>query len=63
MDRANFDSLLRRCPEGLKDRVRMVLEPTSGRAVQDPYYGGEDGFERNAEVIMPALNAWLDQWF
>ena len=41
----------------------MVLEPTGGGSVQDPYYGNEDGFARNAEVLVPALNAWLDQWF
>jgi len=63
MDRSNLDALKRRCPPSLQDRVRMVLEPTSGRSVQDPYYGSEDGFERNAEELVPALNAWIDQWF
>ena len=63
MDQSNFEDLKRRCPVPLRERLRMVLEPTGGGSVQDPYYGHEDGFARNAEVLVPALNAWLDQWF
>jgi len=48
MDELNRVILEELCPEGLEERVRLLLEfaPQIGRVdVPDPYYGGINGFE------------------
>ena len=48
MDAGHVAALNRRCPEPLRDRIRLFLDflpGSEGRDVPDPYYGGEAGFE------------------
>ncbi|WP_313900532.1 low molecular weight protein-tyrosine-phosphatase [Chromobacterium vaccinii] len=59
-DRHNLDDLLRRCPEGLSDRLHLMLEPLGqDREVPDPYYGGDRGFEQVLDLLEAACDAWL----
>lgn len=62
MDVSNVRTLRARCPERHQHKIRKMLEPVGGGDVQDPYYGGEDGFERNARELDRALDAWLVEW-
>jgi len=61
MDRSNHRNLLSRCPQRHQHKVRMMLEPTGGGEVGDPYYGGGEGFQVNYREITEASEAWLDQ--
>jgi protein-tyrosine phosphatase len=61
MDRSNFHNLLRICPEVHTHKVHLVLEPTTGGEVPDPYYGGAGGFDHVHDLLVGALSAWLDQ--
>ncbi len=54
MDLANHRSLVARSPSGAESRVGLLLDyaPESGvREVPDPYYGGDEGFERVLDLI------------
>jgi protein-tyrosine phosphatase len=54
MDRDNERALARICPPRERRRLRLFLEfaPALGLAdVPDPYYGGDDGFERVLDII------------
>lgn len=62
MDTSNLRALRARCPERHQHKIRKMLDPLGGGDVQDPYYGGDDGFERNALELDRALDAWLVQW-
>lgn len=62
MDASNARTLRARCPERHQSKVRKMLDPVGGADVQDPYYGGGDGFERNARELDRALDAWLVEW-
>ncbi|MEO7774515.1 MAG: low molecular weight protein-tyrosine-phosphatase [Steroidobacteraceae bacterium] len=49
MDEANQETLRRRAPRARHDRVRLLLDyapATALRAVPDPYYGDDAGFEQ-----------------
>lgn len=62
MDNANMSILKRMCPSDKKDRLGMFLEYAqnhSGREVPDPYYGGEDGFERVLDMVEDAAGGLL----
>jgi protein-tyrosine phosphatase len=60
MDQANLDDLRRRCPAAHAHKLRLVLEPLgAGREVDDPYYGGPDGFDRCFAELDAALDHWL----
>jgi len=62
MDQQNLHDLRQIAPDGLADRARLALEPTTGGEVPDPYYGGSDGFERVYRLLDEALDAWLERW-
>lgn len=62
MDRLNQAGMVRLAPPGDEGKVRLMLEPTSGADVADPYYGGPDGFGQNFAEIYDAAKLWLDQW-
>ncbi len=62
MDHANVRDLRERCPPAHLHKVRLALEPTTGRAVVDPYYGGADGFSVNEAELDAALDGWLERW-
>jgi len=54
MDRGHHDQLSRICPPEARNRLRLFLDfaPQLGiRDVPDPYYGGQDGFERVLDMI------------
>ncbi|ODQ67737.1 LMWPc-domain-containing protein [Nadsonia fulvescens var. elongata DSM 6958] len=55
MDEANIETLLRRQPSGTKAKVVLFgdfCEDSSfSRIVEDPYYGGVSGFQRNFEQV------------
>ncbi len=62
MDRSNLANARQILGVDADDpRVRLVLEPTTGEEVADPYYGGPSGFDRNFEQLSEALDIWLDQ--
>jgi len=62
MDGQNLRDLRRLAPRGLAERAHLVLEPTGGGAVPDPYYGGENGFDNVYDLLDAALAGWLDRW-
>ena len=54
MDRDNYRVLSEARPAGAKARLRLYLDfaPELGeREVPDPYYGGDDGFERVLDMV------------
>jgi protein-tyrosine phosphatase len=61
MDRSNLRTLQERCPPGLRAKLHLALEPTTGGEVGDPYYGGASGFDRVYAELDEALDAWLDR--
>ena len=60
MDEDNLAQLRRRCPAGLYERVRLLLEvaPRTDdvREVPDPYYGAVQGFEHVLDLLEPACD-------
>lgn len=52
MDRGHLRELRRRCPPPLRDRIRLMREwDDSEDDVPDPYYDGEEAFERVFEML------------
>lgn len=62
MDHANLHELTRRRPEHASATLALVLEPTGGGEVPDPYYGGDDGFEHVYRLLDGALDGWIERW-
>ncbi|ODV96360.1 hypothetical protein PACTADRAFT_49720 [Pachysolen tannophilus NRRL Y-2460] len=65
MDSSNKANLLRIKPQGSKAIVKMFGEwrtdSSYGEIVEDPYYGGSSGFERNYNQICHFSNEFLKQ--
>lgn len=61
MDRSNARNVKQVLPASAHDRVRLVLEPTTGGEVPDPYYGGEEGFRLVFRLLDESLGIWLDR--
>lgn len=62
MDENNVADLLEDCPPALRDRVRLFTDFTVSRpegGVPDPYYGGEEGFERMLDLIEEGVEGLL----
>lgn len=62
MDNANMAILYRLCPKEQRDRLGLFLEYAQHhkqREVPDPYYGGEDGFERVLDMVEDAAEGLL----
>ncbi|HUX89644.1 MAG TPA: low molecular weight protein-tyrosine-phosphatase [Gallionellaceae bacterium] len=62
MDNANMSILNRMCPQPQRDRLGLFLQYASShqeREVPDPYYGGEDGFERVLDMVEDAAAGLL----
>lgn len=62
MDRSNYEDLRALCDPDYEQRLRLFLEfcPDTGeRDVPDPYYGGEQGFERVLDLIEAAAAGLL----
>lgn len=63
MDNANMTILQRLCPQPQRDRLGLFLEYANShqeREVPDPYYGGEDGFERVLDMVEDAAEGLLN---
>ncbi|WVN86746.1 uncharacterized protein L203_101918 [Cryptococcus depauperatus CBS 7841] len=73
MDQHNLETLLHRKPSSSKSRIVMFgsFDPslptsalgshkTKARAIEDPYYGGRDGFEKSFESCVLFGNGFLD---
>lgn len=62
MDNANMEILYRLCPQEQRDRLGLFLAYAQNhkqREVPDPYYGGEDGFERVLDMVEDAAEGLL----
>ncbi len=60
MDISNLMNLRRICPQALQHKVHLVLEPLGAdREVDDPYYGGKDGFDIAFRELDEAIGHWL----
>lgn len=61
MDTDNLTILHAQCPPARRDRVRLFLEygTVGERNVPDPYYGGDNGFERVLDLIEDAARGLL----
>jgi len=69
MDDANAAALASVCPAEHRDKIRLLMEFATrddSRVVVDPYFGGDDGFERvldqcedACEGLLKALRAQL----
>ncbi len=60
MDEDNRRNLLARANGARVDHVRLMLEPIGGGNVEDPYFGGPDGFDVNYRQLTRAVDAWLE---
>lgn len=64
MDQDNYHGLSRICPDGMHDRIHLLMDfaPSArSREVPDPYYGGADGFERVFDMVEEAANGLLTE--
>lgn len=63
MDSSNLDDLATICPQQHQDKIQLFLEfaeDLSQREVPDPYYGGNQGFERVLDLIEMGARALLE---
>jgi protein-tyrosine phosphatase len=64
MDSSNLAILQRIAPPGSETRAQLFLEYArhhGEREVPDPYYGGEDGFERVLDMVEDAAQGLLQE--
>lgn len=64
MDEQNLTDMQALQPEGSPAQLALFLEPVTGfgKAVPDPYYGGEDGFEMVLDCVEAGVEGWLSRW-
>ena len=62
MDETNLRTLRSQCLESHRHKLYRVLDVSTGGDVEDPYYGGLSGFDRNAADLDVALAAWIERW-
>ena len=63
MDHANLAALRAAAPASSRSRIELLLEfapHLDVREVPDPYYGGDDGFEKVLNLIEHAADGLLD---
>jgi len=63
MDDTNLHALERMCPPQHAQKLRLFMDFAAGLAVRevpDPYYGGEQGFERVLDMVEQAAQGLLD---
>lgn len=58
-DSSNLHHLERSRPPDATARLALMLGPTSGGGVPDPYYGGADGFDVVYEMLDEAVEKWM----
>jgi protein-tyrosine phosphatase len=64
MDEDNLRELKSRAQRQYHDRIRLLMEfapRSSRRAVPDPYYGGEQGFEDVLDLLEEAADGLIDE--
>lgn len=63
MDQSNLRDLSGFAPDGAPADLRMLRDhdPLGAGDVPDPYYGGEDGFDRVYEMVERSCRALLDE--
>ena len=62
MDQENYMALSRLCPDGLHDKLYLLMDfapEMRTREVPDPYYGGPKGFERVFDLVEAAARGLL----
>ena len=62
MDRDNYESLMRLCPEPHRHKVRLFLSFSTryaGQEVPDPYYGGGGGFDLVLDMVEDAVDGLI----
>lgn len=62
MDRLNLETLKDRADAEFHERIRLMLEFSSGASLEDvpdPYYGGAAGFERVLDLVEDAAEGLL----
>lgn len=63
-DRQNMSALRAICPATAQAKLDYILAPLGGKTAQevpDPYYGGEQGFDRVLDLIEAASDGWIRQ--
>lgn len=63
MDSSNLDDLVAICPQAQQNKIQLFLDfaqDLSEREVPDPYYGGDQGFERVLDLIEMGARALLE---
>ena len=63
MDDDNVRELKRRAHRDRHERIRLIMEyapQAARRAVPDPYYGGEQGFEEVLDLLEEAADGLID---
>lgn len=64
MDQDNFHGLMSICPEGMENKVHLLMDYAPAfrtREVPDPYYGGDAGFERVFDMMEAAAAGLLEE--
>ena len=64
MDRENLEILSRLCPAGNEDKLRLFMDFATDYGIDevpDPYYGGEQGFERVFDMVEAASRGLLEE--
>ena len=63
MDSDNLSAMETLCPAAERPRLSLMLDWTSGwgKEVPDPYYGGDEGFERVFDMLADACRGLLEQ--
>ena len=64
MDSENYQNLMDLCPSGFESKVKKLLSYSTlalNQDVPDPYYGGDDGFNRVLDLIEDACTQLLTQ--
>lgn len=64
LDPQNLADLRRIAPPGGRARLRLLLDVVpgwEGRAVDDPYYGGPEGFDRTWDEVRAAADRLVEE--
>ncbi|MGN7998291.1 low molecular weight protein-tyrosine-phosphatase [Sphingomonas sp. 22176] len=64
LDPQNLADLRRIAPKGGRARLRLLLDAVpgwEGRAVDDPYYGGPEGFDRTWDEVRAAADRLVEE--
>jgi protein-tyrosine phosphatase len=66
MDTSNYQNILRLASnEHQKQKVKLIMNyvyPNENLSVPDPYYGGDDGFEKVYEMLCLASDKIIEQY-